>query len=247
MDMSSGMCHRYYFIFCLNAWLITGLDAQVEPVSEKEFYETINYFEFASGPDYNLLNGRREEIPYSALSHPYFNSELCRPGSIRLHGEIYSGIPINYNIHDQEVVLQYHSNTGLTRKIVLNQGFIDEFLLDGKTFRKMSFPSTGTRFFQVVCSGDLACYFYWEKKLFKTSSSFNTPYSYSKQSRLIYLYKTGQLYLIGNRSSFTGLFDQAQRIEIEHFLRQEKIRFRKISEEQMNRLIDFCKSLDGNP
>jgi hypothetical protein len=95
-----------------------------------------------------------------------------------------------------------------------------------------------------VRTGEMACYLYWEKKLHKTSTSFDTPYSYSKQTREVYLYMAGKLNLITNRSSFTALFDQAHRKEIEQYLRKDKINFRKISEEGLSTLFDYCARFD---
>ena len=242
--MFSELSHRYYYLICLMAFLVNALDAQVIFISKADFINTKEYFDRSYGSDYNLLNGRQYDLPYSSLSHPFLGSDQFRPGNIRLNAEDYTGIPINYNIHDQQVVLQYLSPTGLTRKLVLNRELIENFQLDGKMFLKMSFPETGTRFFQVVRTGEMACYLYWEKKLHKTSTSFDTPYSYSKQTREVYLYMAGKLNLITNRSSFTALFDQAHRKEIEQYLRKDKINFRKISEEGLSTLFDYCARFD---
>jgi hypothetical protein len=242
--LSSGLNHRYLYLICLTAFLVSAIDAQVIYISENDLHETWEHFDHSYSSDYNLLNGRLYDLPYSANTHPFLHSDQFRPGSIRLNEEDYTGISINYNIHDQQVVLQYLSNSGLTQKLILNQEFIESFQLDGKLFRKLSFPETGTRFFQVVRTGDISCYFYWVKKLHMSSSSFNTPYSYSKQTRKVYLYKEGQLHLISDRSSFATLYNQAYRKEIEQFLRREKIRFRNVSEESLSHLIDFCIRLD---
>ena len=226
------------------AFLVNALDAQVIFISKNEFSDTREYFDRSYGSDYNLLNGRLYDLPYSATTHPFLDSDQVRPGNIRLNEEDYTGIPINYNIHDQQVVLQYLSNSGLTRKLILNNDLIESFQLDGKLFRKMTFPETGTRFFQVVHSGEISCYLYWEKKLYKTSSSFDTAYNYSKQTRRVYIYMKGQLYPISNRSSFTSLFNQAHRNEIEQYLKREKIRFKSATEESLSNLIDFCARFD---
>jgi len=226
------------------AFLVNALDAQVIFISKNDFFEIREYYDRSYGSDYNLLNGRLYDLPYSASTHPFLDSDQFRPGNIRLNEDDYSGIPINYNIHDQQVVLQYISNSGFTRKLILNNELIESFQLDGKLFRKMTFPETGTRFFQVVRSGELSCYLYWEKKLHRTSTSFDTPFNYSKQTRRVYIYKNGQLHLISNRSSFTSLFNQAHMKEIEQYLKREKIHFRSATVESLSNLIDFCTRFD---
>lgn len=242
--MSSGSNYRYYYLICLMAFLVNALDAQVIFISKNDLFDIREYYDRSYGSDYNLLNGRLYDLPYSPNTHPFLDSDRFRPGSIRLSEEDYTGIPINYNIHDQQVVLQYLSNSGFTRRLILNSELIESFQLDGKLFRKMTFPETGTMFFQVVRTGEISCYLYWEKKLNKTSSSFDTPYNYSKQTRRVYIYKKGQLYPISNRSSFTSLFNQAHMKEIELYLKREKIRFKSATEESLSDLIDFCTRFD---
>lgn len=238
------LSHRYYYLICLMAFLANAVDAQVIFISKDDFISTKQYFDRSYGSDYNLLNGRLYDLPYSASTHPFLHSDQFKPGNIQLNDEVYTGVPINYNINDQQVVLQYLSNSGLTQKLILNQEAIESFQLDGKLFRRLSFPETGTRFFQVVRSGDISCYLYWEKKLHKTSASFDTPYNYSKQTRIVYIFRKGHLYIISNRSSFTSLFNQVHKKEIEQYLKREKIRFRNSTEESLSNLIDFCARFD---
>jgi hypothetical protein len=145
-------------ILSLNFFLNKTVIAQLVYVSEKEFYELKENFDHLNGPDYNLLNGRQFDLPYSGISHPYFNTDRYRPGCLLLNGEAYDGVTINYDIVDQQVVLQSPDNSGQIIKVVLSRELIDRFKIDGLTFRLMSLPETGSSFFQVVSSGDISCY-----------------------------------------------------------------------------------------
>ncbi len=220
-----------------------ALSAQYVNVSEQEFYELKEYFDRLNGLDYNLLNGREYEPLNSGSSHPYFNTDSYRSGSLLLNGEAYDNITINYDICDQQVILQYPGSSGPDLKVVLNREMIDRFQIDGRTFRLRSFPETGTSFFQVLGSGDISCFLRWEKTLFRTTYSGNISYKYSKQSREIWLQREGRLYAVTTRSSFTRVFDEVYRKEIEEFLRQEKIRFRNTSDEKLGDLMNFCIGL----
>jgi len=224
------------------------LSAQVSSAAEKGFYELKEYFDQRYGPDYNLLNGREYDFPYAGISHPYFNTDLYRPGSLLLNGVAYDSVPINYDIVDQQVILEVilqHPGSffGQTIKVALNTESIDHFKIDGLTFRLMPFPETGSSFFQVVSSGDIGCFLLWKKTLHRSVYSGSTRYTYSKQSREIYLQRKGQLYVVRSRSSFTSLFDETCQQEIKGFLRREKIRFRNASAEKLGDLINFCTGL----
>ena len=230
-------------ILSLNFFLNKALSAQPTYVSEKEFYELKENFDHLNGPDYNLLNGRQYDLLNSGKSHPYFNTDRYRPGSLLLNGEAYDSVTINYDIFDQQLTLQYPGNSGQDLKVVLNREMIDHFQIDGLTFRLMSFPETGSSFFQFVSSGDISCFLRWEKRLNRSTYSGNTSYKYSKQSREIYLQREGQLYVVRSRSSFTGIFEEAYQKEIKGFLRREKIRFRNASDEKLGDLMNFCIEL----
>ena len=221
--------------------------AQHRDASEKGFYELKEHFDQLNGPDYTLLNGRQYNLPYTGTSHPYFNSERYRSGSIMLNGEGYDSVLINYDIYDQQLILQVPGNiSGQYMKVVLNRELIDHFKIDGRMFRLMAFPETGTSFFQLVSSGDISCLLHWKKKLYRSPSSGITGNKYLKQSRTIYLQKEDQLFPVNNRSSFTAIFDEAYREEIKGFLRREKIRFRSASEKKLGELMNFCIELIHN-
>ena len=233
-------------ILSLNFFLNKTVIAQLVYVSEKEFYELKENFDHLNGPDYNLLNGRQFDLPYSGISHPYLNADRYRPGCLLLNGEAYDSVTINYDIVDQQVILQSPDNSDQIIKVVLNRELIDQFKIDGLTFRLMSLPETGSSFFQVVSSGDISCYLLWKKKLIRSTVSGNTSYNYSKQSREIYLQREDQLFHVKDKPSFTGIFDEAFQKEIKGFIRREKIRFRNASDEQLGHLMNFCAGLKNS-
>ena len=241
--MISSLHHPSASLICLLTFLLTGLNAQVNDQSEKDFYQMKDYFNRSYGPDHNLLNGRQYHLLYSSISHPFYNSDQYRTGSLLMNGVNYEDIPINYDIYKQQVILQYTTYSGQSRQLTLTGERIDRFTLEGKLFRRMSFPETGARFFQVVSSGEISCYLFWEKKMSYSPSSFSTVYNYNKASRTVYYYVSGQLHSINNRSSITKIFDKSHRKEIRRFLHSEQIKFKNASDESLRQLTNFCISL----
>lgn len=239
------LLYRYYHLIFLMAFPGVTLNAQDTRISESEFHEIKAYFDHSIDPDFNLMNGREYHLLYSATSHPYFDSDRYRFGSAGIKGKDFEQIPINFDICNQQVILQDPGSSGQVKQIVLNKEMVDYFILDGNMFRKMSFPETGTSFFQVVSEGEIACYLLWEKNLYRSTTSSTTPYKYSKQSRRIYIEKDSQLFYIRNRASFISVFDEANQNEISRFIRQEKIRFRSASGMNLDNLMKFCIGLQN--
>ncbi len=107
----------------------------------------------------------------------------------------------------------------------------------------MTFPETGSRFFQIVSTGEISCIVSWEKALVYSPSSSTTLYNYTSQSRQMYLLIFGRLYPFRYRSSFTQLFEETFRKEIRRYLRHHSIFLREASDESLRELVDYCINL----
>ena len=234
------MKYHSIYLTCLVALLFGAVNAQVITKAEKTFLETKSYFDRSYGTNFNLLNGRQYYLVYSSNSHPFLYSDQYCPENLWINEVSYEGIPINYDIYTQKLILQYTSYSGETRQLILNEELIDRFFLNGKDFRRLSFPETGFRYFQVVTSGELSFYFLWRKTMFYSPTSNSTPYNYTKPSRKAYLYKSGQLHSIKSRSSFTNAFEKKYRRDINRFLRKEQINFRSSTDDHIIRLMEYC-------
>jgi len=244
---------KYHSIYltCLVSLLFGAVNAQVETQVnrqvEKAFLETKNHFDRSYGTNFNLLNGRKYYLLYSSNSHPFLYSDHYRPENLWINGVSFEGIPINYDIYKQKLILQYRSYSGEARKLILNEELIDRFSLNGKDFRRLYFPETGFGYFQVVTSGELSFYFSWGKTMFYSPTSDSTPYNYTKPSRKAYLYKSGQLHSIKSRSAFTNAFEKKYRRDINRFLRKEQINFRSSTDDHINRLMEYCIERTASP
>ncbi len=138
------------------------------------------------------------------------------------------------------MILQFNPFSGGIDQILLKNEDIHEFKIDGKLFRKYSFPETGTRFYQVVTSGKIYCLYYWEKILnYSTLSS----YYFTPQKKVSYIVKNGKPYRFKNKRQFRKLFPVQHQKEIKQFIRKNKIRLKNESDDSMRRLFVFCNQL----
>ena len=206
-----------------------------------------SFFDQSYGEDINLRNGKQYTYHYSDVTgHQFFNSPEFRKGSITIRGSRYDNVLLNYDIYNQQLVLQHTDLTGRTELLRLNEEFAEEFILDGKLFVRMTFPGTGTGFFQLIRSGKLTCLSYWEKNLIYSSTSKKNSYSFHKQFRSNYFLDNHRLRSIQSKSSFLTLFKQEYRREIKSYVRKEKIHFRKLSDEDLIKVLEFCNGLGAD-
>jgi len=214
---------------------------------EMEFLEVKQRYDVIHGSDYNLLNGRQYYLLYSNTSHPFLNTELARTGKVVLSGVVYDGIPINYDLYQQVVILQYISNTGEIRYLVLNKEFLEEFRLDGKVFRKAG-PPGEEEYAQVIEAGTLRLLIFWNRNMHYTASMNQTPYRYSDPSKKIFLEKNGVLQPVNSGSSFLSHFSEAQKSAVRQYMRQERIRIKRASDLQLQKLLEYSARLEeGGP
>jgi hypothetical protein len=238
--LPSGFIHRTLLLVSLlavqMAWPLTCSFGQ----TAEEFLQVRERFDRTYGSDCNLLNGRQYHLYYSSTSHPFLNWDQIRPGRVVLNGVAYEDVPINYDLYQQALILQYISNTGETRYIVLNREFVDEFRLDGKLFRKVSFPGEKGRYCQVIGEDKLRFLIRWNKNMNFSASVNETPYRYSDQSRHMFLAGSDYMHRVGSRSSFLECFEDPQRSLIRQYMREERIRLRHASDLQLQKLLEFC-------
>ena len=141
------MKYSFIYLTLLLALLFTPIKAQLESDREEEYHQAKSRFNRSYGSDFNLLNGRQYYLLYSSVSHPFLYSDEYRPESLRLKGVPYEGIPINYDIYKQQLILRYSNYSGEAKHIVINEEFIDGFTLNNKEFQRL---------FNTVVSGSLS-------------------------------------------------------------------------------------------
>ena len=233
--------HYCVLIGLLNL-LFIRLDAQESDQTATGFYQLKDYFDRSYGADYNLLNGKKYyRLYFNTIGHPFFNQDQFRKGSLLINGVRYENVLIQYDIYNQQVILQQNDQKGYTEQLILTKEYIDEFTLDGKLFRRMSFPETGTQFFQIVNTEEVSCFLFWGKTMSIEGSSLTTRFT--SQSAEIYLLVSNRLNLIRNTSSLIEIFGKEYSREIKRFKRRYRVSFRKVSDEGLRQLINYCVSL----
>ncbi|MGW8314936.1 MAG: hypothetical protein ACWGNV_04990 [Bacteroidales bacterium] len=237
--------HRIFLLILATMGSVIFFPSVARAQNTEQVRDIRNYFDRSYGSDYNLLNGRRYYLYYSSNSHPFLSSEQSQPGDLILGGIPYHGVPINYDLYQQELLLQYISQSGETRQVILNSEQVDEFVLEGKVFRKISFEGRDRGYAQVIRADELEFYIFYSKKLNYTPSMNTTPYHYTKLAKHIYLERDGTAEPVGSRGTFLQQFDPGNRQAIKQYMKQQRIRLKKASDDALTGLLRFCDQLEG--
>jgi hypothetical protein len=217
--------------------------AQSAALTDSTIFKLKSFFDQLYGADYNLINGRRYVNLYpTAAGHPFLGEDKFYRGNIVINNISYTNVDIKYDICNQKIHLQYPYFSGNTDKIILVEEFIYGFEIDGRLFRKYTFPETGPRFYQVVSQGNIYCLYHWKKELLKGLSG-QSFFTYSPEKHLSYLVIDNKLSPFNRRQSFLKLLPRKYNKDIKLYLRSNQIWIRDASDIQIRHLMDYCNLL----
>jgi hypothetical protein len=202
------------------------------------------YVSLKHGTDQELINGRQFTfMHYRIQGHPYFMGQEPLAGGVTLSGRQYGGLRLNYDIYDQHLVMEYTLFSSGINKIVLSPLLADAFTIGGFDFEKISLDEKGPLYYQVIRSGNLACYVHWEKQLTPTQNSLQYLGHFTDPIRTCFLEYGGGLHPFRSRKSFAAIFTENTRREIKRYMRVNGIRFRAASPGELTTLIDFVSGV----
>jgi hypothetical protein len=225
-------------VFLVMAFILLPMRAGAQ--TPEQFSQVMNRMNQSYGSDYNLLNGRQYYLVYSSDSEPYLISGQSQPGRLVIRGVVYDGVPINYDLYQQVVILQFIGLGGEIRYLALNRELVDEFVLNGQLFRKVSFDGVEESYAQVIPAGTLRFLITYKKDLNFSPSALATPYHYSKTKKRIFLQSSGSMDPVGSRSSFLGHFNESERPRVKQYMKNERIRIHRASDSQLQALLEYC-------
>ncbi len=195
------------------------------------------------GPDQTLFNGKKYTYrpPPGTTGNQYIVTQLFFAGTVTLKGKTYRDLVLNYDIFNQQLLLQYADERDPLNVIELSKAWLTHFSLDSLHFEYLRLDQ-GPQFYQVLGNGPARILHYWRKSLNLNDRIGTSNFVFSKPVRDSYILKDGQLRYFNSRRSLVRIFDKAQRPEIKNYLRRNKVRVNSASDKVMTDLINFiCK------
>jgi hypothetical protein len=192
------------------------------------------------GLDQTLCNGKKYTYlpPQGTKRNQYLLSRNYIGGSVTLKGKIYQDLTLNYDIVNQQLLLKYEDEQGAMTIIEVSKAWLDSFSLGTMNFEFLNLEKD-PRFFQVLGKGPLRILYFWRKELKLESTMGTYKYIFTPALRDSYVLMDGQLKPFGNKRSLIGLFDPGDKPAIKSYLRKNKIKVKRASDQVMADLITF--------
>jgi len=219
------------------------------PVSETTAQHKILAADNVYGSDPLLYNGRVYTAFYGmrAENNQYLVCSQFEPGSVTIHGVTFTDLLLNYDIYNQQLLLEYTGNPGFTFAIILSDAWLETFSIKDKKFRIFPVSDEVNRIYQEIGSDQTRILYFWKKYLQfdnTSGSSKNSKRTFSNPSREMSLLTDGKIIKYWNNRSFVNLFNPEKKKEIREYINSRHINLKKASDEIVEQLIIFCNTLE---
>jgi len=199
------------------------------------------------GFDPLLHNGRI----YSFFPQPetegtqYMYSEFDTRGKITVRGTTYVKLTLNYDIYNQQLILNYTNTLGSTSLIEISKAWLESFEINGRHFEIFTTADTTIRICQVIGSGSYSIRYYYFKKLLPDTRASSQKYVFTDAEKEMFIFNGSELRKYKNNRSFISVFKNTQQDMIKKHLRKQKIKVKRANDSKITELINFCNSLSA--
>jgi hypothetical protein len=182
-----------------------GQPVQDTTFLEKSVLNAEKAYHMGINKQLNLYNGRgHKTLPLTIEQHPYFLSDDWLMGSIVYESDLYTEIPLQYDL-TSEIVITEHPYNGAKMELVNSK--ITRFEIDQHTFVKLSNNKTevSDTFYEVLHDGKLKLYAHRKKDLQKRIEGNTLSNEYDEKTKYVMLHENQYYYVTGKKSVITAL------------------------------------------
>ena len=190
---------------------------------------------WAYGQDQELVNGMQYYNKHpSSLGHPYLLEGWVHQGSVNIRGKVYGDIWLKYNIHAQQVEVEYQTMNGADNQVILVGDRLEEFTIGEHYFRKLKLAADGEdQFFQVIGSGRMILYIHWEKNLVPLVGDPRFIEEFTSPRRNYYLELDASVQAFKNKKSFVALFPKAIQKDMKRLIKENRLLIKTASNREL--------------
>jgi len=232
-------------LFFLMLLLVSPVLAQDVP--DFSFLEISEDANARYGPSADLLNGEKYYYPYlSAAGNPFFEVKGDQDASLQIDGKLYENQKIRYDIYNQLMVLDYKDRSGAPGSIVLRNEWLDYLIIDGYQFKKYPDENGLEQFGQVIHEGQFSCVYFWKKEYSPDFQQGEKTYRFSDPHLHSNIVVQEHFYPYSGKSKFLKCFPKQYQGKIKTYLKERRIRIRKVKNPEMKLLMVFINQLSDH-
>ena len=229
-------------LLCLHIYLLPVFGQQKIPPAEHAGYAHL--VKKGYGLDQDLINGIQYYNKHTlSKGHPYFQMDQFNRGSISIKGETFDDVRLKYDIHSQNVELEYETLSGGSNQVITIFDQVDAFILGELRFQKLNIEEGSAKYYQVVSTPCLTVYVFWEKKLLPLNGSTTHVEQFTDAKQTFWLDLDGELTPFNSRKDFSECFPEEDQKEIKRLLSRNQFRFRTAQVDEIIRNVELVCNL----
>jgi len=196
------------------------------------------------GLDPVLYNGKKYSyfLPPGTGGNQFIFSPDFFMGDVTIKGKHFDGIALNYDLFNQQLLLQYADETGAFNIIVISNAWLESFSLGDMKFAYLNFKD-GPRYYQVIGDGPVRILYYRRKDLKLDVSYGGSHHTFTPPVKSQYVLIEDRLQQFSNKRSLIALFDPGLKPQIKNYFHINKIKLKKASDKTMTELINYIGNL----
>lgn len=198
------------------------------------------------GLDPLLFNGKLYSYfpPSTTGGSPFFNGPEFVEGSARIRGMSYDHLLLNYDVFNQQIVMQYKNDQGNLQLIVLSDAWLESIELEETHFEILRLEDSFPQIYQLIGSSPIQILYAWRKELETDNRMGSTYLKFSKLKKESFLFSGSGLFKYKNNRSFASYFNPKIQTDIKKYLRQHQLNMKKnAGQDALVELLNYCNSL----
>ena len=176
--------------------------------------------------------------------HQYFDQKNYAEGCISIRGTKYEKVLINYDILNQEVILKYTDPQGSNRLLTVSKAWLEEFNVSSEHFSLIDTPKGEKLIVQTLNQGKIQLHNHWTKKLIAVISFVEEHYVFDKKNSSLFISYKNSLQEFKSTKDILALLDEENQKKVKRYLKENKIKARTSSLDQLIGLLNYCNQLD---
>jgi hypothetical protein len=174
------------------------------------------------------------------IGTPFIESREFVEGTATIRGVLFTGLKLNYDVYNQQLVLNYRDAIGAVSQIAISDAWLEEFTLGDMAFKVLQTSDTSRRIFRVIGSGPDLLLEYRTKSVAVDNQLGTKNFRFSNLKITRYLQTETNIKSFTGNKSFLSLFSGEKQLVIRAYLRENRIRIRKSGYQELLKLINYC-------
>lgn len=238
---------KYFFkqsFFCLSLVLLT---LRVYSLGSEPRNQSIDSLLAVPSLNSQLINGKQYTFYVrGVIGHQFLFNDNYIVGTLTINGEEYANQRLKYDIYNQQLLLLFVDGVNAEKVLIVSDAWLTKFTLGTTRFEAISLDGSPKKIYQSIGNGEVKCLYSWKKDLKMDGTRGKSTYYFTDPLRNRYVLVKGALFRYTGNRSFIKAFGVEKSKQVSNYLRENRIKVSLANEETMEKLMDFCSSLDEN-